>query len=110
MLDWFWHLIIYTVPWQVWAVLAGFAALIVFIMIRFAVGFRGALVLVFSGLLVAAAAILHQRGQQQGWQDRQKAEQKDADKTLDKAHEARRDAAARDPSRLRDNDGFRVDD
>lgn len=112
MLDWLWHLIVYSIPWWVWAVLAVSIAIWVFIMIRLAVGPKTALVIVGSGLAAAAVAILTQRAAKSGYEDRGREEQKNAETTLDRAHDARADAAARDadPDRLRDDDGFRRDD
>lgn len=112
MLDWLWGFLIYTVPWWVWATLVVMAAAWVFVMIRFTVGPKAALMIVGGGLAVAAVAILSQRSAKAGWDDRGKKDQADADKTLDRAHAARRDAAGRDadPGKLRQDDGFRIDD
>lgn len=113
MFEWFWDglwaWVIYTVPWWVWAILVLAVAAWVFIMIRLAVGPKTALVIVGSGLAAAAVAILSQRSAKAGYDARGKKEQKNADTTLDRAHDARADAAARDadPGRLRQDDGFK---
>lgn len=115
-MDWIlngiWGWIVYTVPWWVWAILVLAIAVWVFIMIRLAVGPKTALIIVGGGLAAAAVAILSQRSAKAGWDDRGKKEQANADKTLDRAHDARADAAARDsdPGKLRQDDGFKRND
>lgn len=111
-MSWLWSFLLYNIPWWVWA-WAGLLALGVLAMwVRNVGGLKNALLITSAVALAIGAGILSVRGRQQGAEDQQQKEQTNANSTLDKVHDARRDAAARDddPDRLRDDDGFRRDD
>lgn len=100
----FWQWLIYSVPWPVWAVLG----LIIVGAVQYFWGWQKAL----AALGVLAAVVLLGRARQQGWEDKVKADLKAADKLIDRAVEARAKAEAemaKNPDKLRDDDGFRRD-
>lgn len=100
----FWQWLIYSVPWPVWAVLG----LIIVGAVQYFWGWQKAL----AALGVLAAVVLLGRARQQGWEDKVKADLKAADKLIDRAVAARAKAEAemaKNPDKLRDDDGFRRD-
>lgn len=112
MMDWVWDAIIYSVPWWVWATVAVVLLTVLLFWVRAVGGLRNALVIVGGVSLAVAAGIISIKGRQQGALDQQQKDQKNADRTLDRAHSARDRARERDssPDGLRDDDGFRRDD
>lgn len=111
MLDWIWQAIIYNVPWWVWLWLGLLAIAVILYMVRQVGGLKNALMIAGAAAVALAAGLVHVRARQQGARDQQVKEQKNANTTLDNAHDARADVRSGDddPSRLRDDDGFRRD-
>ncbi|OYY86516.1 MAG: hypothetical protein B7Y61_06355 [Rhizobiales bacterium 35-66-30] len=70
-------------------------------------GLRAALAVGIAGLIFIAG----RRGAQQGWTDREAKGDRDAQRAIDVARDARADAewGSRDAGRLRDDDGWRRD-
>lgn len=102
-----WDWLTYDVPWWVWAFpLAGGAAA-GFISLSRVMGWRNALVAVVTATAAATASLSRLRGRQEGWKARVKKDTRDAEKLVEKIKRARRDSAARDPERLRDDDGYK---
>lgn len=105
MITWLSH----SLPWWVWGApsIALLAGLFIFVSRTF--GIRNAIVAV---AVIGSSMILKltdHRGRQRGWDERIKQEKEDAQRVVDRAEKARRDAAAAPPERLRDDDGFRRD-
>ena len=98
-----WEALAYGLPWWLLGglVMAGLAL----VALRF--GWRAALLAGTAGLLL----IVDRRAAQRGWRDRQRKEDADEARNLETARLARLDAerAARDPGRLRADDGWRRD-
>lgn len=97
MIEW----LTYNIPVEIWVV--GASAAVFFIWRYF--GLRAALGAIL-GFLVFIAQL---RGRQQGWKERERKGNEDAQKAVRDARDARADSARinSDPERLRDNDGFR---
>lgn len=107
MLDRLAETLSYGIPWWIWAAptVAGAAGL--FLAVSKVVGWRNAAVAVAGYLAVAVALLSRLRGRQEGWEARVKKDTRDAEKLVERIKKARRDAAARQPDRLRDDDGFK---
>lgn len=103
MIDYIFNAIYYAVPWWVWL----FIGLTIALLVYRIWGLKAALAAATAALL----ATTYRRGQQTGWRDRQRKEENDAERSINRAGAARLDADKRnaDPGRLRDNDGFRRD-
>lgn len=110
MLGWVWDFLIYSIPWWVWVWVVAPILIFAAIYVSRVIGWRNAIPVIGGAIVAFAAAFIGLKGRQQGARDQQQKEQRNADKTLDRAHDARRDARNADPSRLRDDDGFRRDD
>lgn len=111
-MGWLWDFLVYSIPWWVWLWVALLAIGLFLVWARSVGGIKNALMIAGGVALAVTAGLLTLKGRQQGARDQQQKEQRNADKTLDAAHKARaraRDDLA-DPSRLRDDDGFRRDD
>lgn len=99
----------YSVPWWAWGIpaLAGLVGAFFYLSRFFGVrNALGAVLIVGSGL---ALKLSRQRGKQAGWRDRIEREKEDARRVAQKADNARRDADALPPERLRDDDGYKRD-
>lgn len=107
MLDRLAEFIGYQVPWYVWTAPTVAGAVALFIVTSRALGWRNAAAVV-GGYLAAVAVVLSRlRGRQEGWEARVRKDTRDAEKLVERIKNARRDAATRDPERLRDDDGFK---
>ena len=91
------------IPWWVWAVL-GLGA--VAAVARLA-GIRAAM----AAAAALALALAHRRGAQQGYRQARQEGDREADRIVETARDerARADRRGRQPSGLRDDDGFRRD-
>lgn len=103
-------MLVYGLPWWMQALAGAALAAPVLILAARLFGIARAVeaALVAGGLLIAFA--LERRARQAGWTARMRKEKRDADALMDKAEQARAAAdaaAADDPARLRDDDGFR---
>ncbi len=95
--------IYYSIPWWAWLFIGATLALLVYRIW----GLKAAL----AAATAALVATTYRKGQQTGWQDRQKKEQRDAERSITAANQARRDAARRDaePGGLHKDDGWKRD-
>jgi len=99
----------YSLPWQLWAVPSVALLAGLFFLVSRTFGVRNAIAAVTIVGAGVVAKMLDHRGRQIGWDERVKREKEDAQRVVDRAEKARRDAAAVPPERLRDDDDFRRD-
>lgn len=81
-------------------------AVLVFVIHRY-FGLRAAA----GAAIVAFLMLMNANARKQGWNAREEKGRKDADRAIEEADDARRDALVRDsnPDRLRESDGYRRD-
>ncbi|MCQ9146067.1 hypothetical protein [Ochrobactrum sp. BTU2] len=97
----------YDVPWWLWAFPATATLLTVFIFVSRTFGVRSAIIAAFAVGTSLLVALSYRRGKQHGWQERIKREKEYADHIAKRARAARDRSLTADPSRLRDDDGFK---
>lgn len=98
-----WDWIVYSIPW--WVKVG--AGLLVAAVILKLFGWKATV----AAIIAVATLGLVNRGQQQGWEARIKKDNEDAQRAIDKARAARRDADLRnaDPGELRKQDRYKRD-
>ena len=98
--------ITFGLPWWLWAFPAVLIAAAIFFAVSRVVGVRNAIAaasIVGSAMLLALS---RHRGRQDGWAERIKQENDDAQQISERAEKAR-NRVNTSPERLRDDDGFR---
>ena len=99
----------YTVPWWTWSVPTVAAGVVAFVAVSRVVGWRNALIITLGYAVAVVTFLAQARGRQQGWKDRIKQENKDAEQTIARANAARDRSRKRNVGhdRLYADDGFK---
>lgn len=109
MLDALKEFVTYTVPWWTWSVPAGAAGLAIFVAVSRALGWRNALIITLGYAMAVITALAQSRGRQQGWKDRIKQENRNAEDLVSRANAARERTRRNNGTRERlyRDDGFK---
>lgn len=106
-MNWIVHFLGYSVPWQVWSVPAIATVVGTFFVLSRFFGSKNA---AYGAILVAIGFVLKlidQRGRQNGYSARVNKEKMDVERVVERAKRARADAAAANPDKLHEDDGFK---
>lgn len=98
---------LYGIPWWLWSAPAAVGGVGIFLAVSRFLSWRTAMSTTLAFVAMAAIGLASARGRQAGWKDRIKKENRDADRLIKRANDARARARKRHPDRLYDDDGFK---